>query len=63
MCEFDGLLPASGENVMSIVPLGIYFIRKLVTCSHLFYPLNVEASENQEISGLLLNWFSRNVIF
>src|SRR4029434_8036036 len=33
-----GLLPTSGENVMSIAPLEIFLLRKMVTCSILILP-------------------------
>ena len=33
-----GLLPTSGENVMSIAPLEIYLLRKMVTLSNLILP-------------------------
>ena len=33
-----GLLPTSGENVMSIAPSEIYLLRKMVTCSILILP-------------------------
>ena len=33
-----GLLPTSGENFMSIAPLEIYLLRKMVTCSILILP-------------------------
>src|SRR4029434_5367014 len=33
-----GLLPTSGENFMSIAPLEIFLLRKMVTCSILILP-------------------------
>lgn len=39
MCRLLRLLPTSGENFMSITPLEIYLLRKMVTCSILVLPV------------------------
>src|SRR4029434_6974215 len=38
MCGLLGLLPTSGEKFMSIAPLEIFLLRKMVTCSILILP-------------------------
>lgn len=56
MYEFDGLLPTSGENFTSIVPLEIYLVRRLVTRSIIISP-----TVSSTVPGKSW-WNTRNVI-
>lgn len=45
VCGLDGLLLTSGDNFMSIAPLEVSLLGKLVTCSMLILPaVNVQSS-------------------
>ena len=39
MCALLGLMPTSGENFMSIARLEICFLREMLTCSILIFPI------------------------
>lgn len=45
VCELLGLLPKSGENFMSVTPLEMCSLRKMLTCSILTFVVPVLSYE------------------
>lgn len=53
-----GLLPTSGKNFMSIAPLEIYLLRKMVMCSILSLPaVYVQGFSSNTVLSAFISYF------